>query len=306
MLSKNQKYTVTIESCTVEGYGVCRLDGRAVFVSGVLPGEDWEVLILKVTNTAVWAKGTRMLKASPDRIPNTCPNPCGGCSLRCLRYPAELTVKKQHVDDCLRRLGGQARGTDCIHPSPDTDRCRNKAVFAVGDRDGKAVFGFYRPRSHDIVPVTDCLLQSERCLQAAKAVIDFMNREGISAYCEETGRGTVRHLLWRESDRDAVLCITAARGFGSRTEDLVGFLRRACPFLTGIVLNVNKSRLNTVLAGEFYTLWGRETVRQRFCGVDFEVQPQAFLQVNSLQAEAIYRKVCEWAIPAGEEPEVLD
>ncbi len=53
MLSKNQKYTVTIESCTVEGYGVCRLDGRAVFVSGALPGEDWEVLILKVTNTAV-------------------------------------------------------------------------------------------------------------------------------------------------------------------------------------------------------------------------------------------------------------
>ena len=306
MLSKNQKYTVTIESCTVEGYGVCRLDGRAVFVSGALPGEDWEVLILKVTNTAVWAKGTRMLKASPDRIPNTCPNPCGGCSLRCLRYPEELAVKKQHVDDCLRRLGGQARGTDCIHPSPDTDRCRNKAVFAVGDRDGKAVFGFYRPRSHDIVPVTDCLLQSERCLQTAKAVIDFMNREGISAYCEESGRGTVRHLFWRESDRDAVLCITAARGFGSRTEDLVGFLRRACPFLTGIVLNVNKSRLNTVLAGEFYTLWGRETVRQRFCGVDFEVQPQAFLQVNPLQAEAIYRQVCEWAIPAGEEPEVLD
>ena len=275
MLSKNQKYTVTIESCTVEGYGVCRLDGRAVFVSGALPGEDWEVLILKVTNTAVWAKGTRMLKASPDRIPNTCPNPCGGCSLRCLRYPEELAVKKQHVDDCLRRLGGQARGTDCIHPSPDTDRCRNKAVFAVGDRDGKAVFGFYRPRSHDIVPVTDCLLQSERCLQTAKAVIDFMNREGISAYCEESGRGTVRHLFWR-------------------------------PFLTGIVLNVNKSRLNTVLAGEFYTLWGRETVRQRFCGVDFEVQPQAFLQVNPLQAEAIYRQVCEWAIPAGEEPEVLD
>ncbi len=47
-------------------------------------------------------------------------------------------------------------------------------------------------------------------------------------------------------------------------------------------------------------------MRQRFCGVDFEVQPQAFLQVNPLQAEAIYRQVCEWAIPAGEEPEVLD
>ena len=306
MLTKNQQYTVSIESCTVEGYGVCRLDGRAVFVSGALPGEEWEILILKVTNTAVWAKGIRMITASPDRIPNTCPNPCGGCSLRHLDYPAELAVKKQHVDDCLRRLGGQEKESDCIHPSPLIDRCRNKAVFAVGERDGKAVFGFYRPRSHDLIPVSDCLLQTERCLQAAGAVTDFMNREGISAFCEETGKGTVRHIFWRESDRDAVLCITAARGFGSRTDALVSFLRSACPFLTGIVLNINKSRLNTVLAGEFHTLWGCETVRQSFCGVDFEVHPQAFLQVNPLQAEAIYQKVLEWALPEGTEPDILD
>jgi 23S rRNA (uracil1939-C5)-methyltransferase len=306
MLTKNQQDTVTIESCTVEGYGVCRLDGRAVFVSGALPGESWEIRILKVTNTAVWAKGLRLLEASADRIANTCPNPCGGCSLRHLDYPAELAIKKRHVDDCLRRLGGQEKETDCIHPSPVIDRCRNKAVFAVGELDGTAVFGFYRPRSHDLIPVADCLLQSERCLQAAMAVTDFMNHEGISAYCEESGKGTVRHIFWRESDRDAVLCITAARGFGSRTEALVEFLRAACPFLTGIVLNINKSRLNTVLAGEFYTLWGCETVRQRFCGVDFAVHPQAFLQVNPLQAEAIYRKVLEWAIPEGTELEVLD
>ena len=306
MLTKNQKYTVTIESCTVEGYGICRLDGRAVFVSGALTGESWEILILKVTNTAVWAKGIRLITPSPERIPNTCPNPCGGCSLRHLSYPAELAVKKQHVDDCLRRLGGQKKGTDCIHASPDIDRCRNKAVFAVGERGGKAVFGFYRPRSHDLVPVSDCLLQSERCLQAAKAVTDFMNREGIPVYSEETGKGTVRHLFWRESDKSAVICITAVRGFGARTGVLVDFLRRTCPFLTGIVLNINKSRLNTVLAGEFYILWGSETVCQRFCGVEFEIQPQAFLQVNPRQAEAIYRKVCEWAVPVDTKPEVLD
>ena len=299
-------YTVIIESCTVEGYGVCRLDGRAVFVSGALPGEECEIQILKVTNTAVWAKSRRLLAAQPARIPNTCPNPCGGCSLRHLDYAEELKIKKQHVDDCLRRLGGQEKETDCIHPSPLVDRYRNKAVFAVGERDGKAVFGFYRPRSHDLIPVSDCLLQSEHCLQAAKAVTDFMNREGISPYREETGKGTVRHIFWRESDRDAVLCITAARGFGSRTEALVAFLRDTCPFLTGIVLNINKSRLNTILTGEFYTLWGSETVRQRFCGAEFEVQPQAFLQVNPQQAEAIYEKVREWAIPTGTKPEILD
>ena len=306
MLTKNQQYTVSIESCTVEGYGVCRLDGRAVFVSGALPGEEWEILILKATNSAVWAKGIRLIAASDARIANDCPNPCGGCSLRHLEYAAELAVKKQHTDDCLRRLGGQEKGTDCIHPSPAIERYRNKAIFAVGEREGKAVFGFYRPRSHDLIPITDCLLQSERCLRAARAVTDFMNREGIAAYCEERGKGTVRHIFWRESERDAVLCITAARGFGGRTEALVAFLRGECPFLTGIVLNINKARLNTVLAGEFYTLWGSGSVRQDFCGVEFAVQPQAFLQVNPRQAEAIYEKVREWAVPEGSRAEILD
>ena len=47
MLTKNQKAEVLIESCTPEGYGVCRLEGRAVFVSSALEGERWEILILK-------------------------------------------------------------------------------------------------------------------------------------------------------------------------------------------------------------------------------------------------------------------
>ena len=67
MLTKNQKAEVLIESCTPEGYGVCRLEGRAVFVSSALEGERWEILILKVTATAVWAKGLRLLEGSEER-----------------------------------------------------------------------------------------------------------------------------------------------------------------------------------------------------------------------------------------------
>ena len=47
MLTKNQRAEVLIESCTPEGYGVCRLEGRAVFVSSALEGERWEILILR-------------------------------------------------------------------------------------------------------------------------------------------------------------------------------------------------------------------------------------------------------------------
>ena len=134
------------------------------------------------------------------------------------------------------------------------------------------------------------------------------NRPRLDQYQHRQGPIHIRrrNIFWRESDADAVLCIVAARGFGSRTAALLDSLRSACPFLTGIVLNVNKSRLNTILSGDFFTLWGSESVRQRFCDVQFSVQPQAFLQVNPLQAEAIYRKVQEWALTEKSEPEILD
>ena len=295
-MKKNQVFTVRIDSCTPEGFGVCHIEGRAVFVQGALEKEDWEILILKVTNTAVFAKALRCVSPSGDRIPQDCPNPCGGCTLRHAAYEKELEIKRRYVDDCLRRIGGLDLTCSEIHPAPDTLRYRNKAVFAVSTIDGKAEFGFYRPRSHTLVPVRDCLLQSSSCITAAEAVIDFMNRNSIQPYDETTGKGVVRHLFWRESrSGDAVLCIVAARGFGSLTASLTEELRMRCPFLTGIVLAVNKGRLNTVLDGVFYTLWGDPDITEEFCGVSFRIAPRAFLQVNVLQAEAIYEKVREYA-----------
>ena len=296
MLTKNQRAEVRIDACTPEGYGVCRLEGRAVFVASAMTGEHWEILILKVTASAVWAKGLRLLEASPERCDPDCPNLCGGCTLRHMRYEEELRVKKEHVDDCLRRLGKQSSVTSAIRPSPLAERYRNKAIFAVDTVAGKPAFGFYRPRTHTLVPVRDCLLQSEESLRAARAVIDFMQIHGVPAYEEQSGKGTVRHIFWRESRHgERVLCIVAARGFGSLTDALTTHLREQCPFLTGIVLNINKTRGNTVLAGEFYPLWGNPAVTETLCGSAFEIAPQAFLQINPPQAEALYQKALDYA-----------
>ncbi len=296
MLKKNQTAEVYIDGCTPEGYGVCRLDGRAVFVSDALRGERCEVLILKVTNHAVWAKCLRILEASPERLEADCPHLCGGCTLRNMTYEEELRVKKEHVDDCLRRIGGQNKCSLNIHPSPSISRYRNKAIFAVDTAEGKTAFGFYRPRSHKLVPVEDCLLQSEVCLRAAHAVAAFLNVYRIPAYNEQTCKGVIRHLFWRESGLgDRVICIVAARGFGNLTNELVNWLRREIPELTGIVLNINKTKGNTVLTGDFYTLWGNPCVRESLCGNVFEIAPQAFLQINPAQAELLYAKALEFA-----------
>ena len=81
-LAKNQRYTARVESFNSQGHGVCRIGDRAVFLPGAIPGELWELLILKVTASAVYAKGLHCLEASEHRCIPPCPayGKCGGCA----------------------------------------------------------------------------------------------------------------------------------------------------------------------------------------------------------------------------------
>ena len=298
-LMKNQIHTVTIDGYAEDGSGVCRVEGCAVFVPRAIPGERWEIKILKAGKSYAYARGETLLSPSPARIEPDCPvyGKCGGCDCRHLCYEEELRFKLAKVNDALGRIGKQTLRAEEILGSDQLEAYRNKGIFAVGTLDGMAVSGFYRERSHQTVPVDSCRIQDELSRRAARTVTDFMNANGIPAYDEADDSGVVRHIFCRRAvKRDGrVLCIVARRGFGAKTEALVGALREACPELTGIVLNVNKSRGNTVLAGDFHTLWGEPDIVDELCGLEFEIAPQAFFQVNPPQAEKLYRKALEYA-----------
>ena len=298
-IQKNEIYTVTIDGYSSEAFGVCRVAGRAVFVPRAIPGEEWEIRIVKVTNAAVYARGEKLLKPSPARTEPACPyyGKCGGCDAWHMDYAEELRFKLARVNDALRHIGKQTLQAGEILGGDTTLRYRNKAIFAVAERDGQPAFGFFRERSHELIPIEDCLIQSELSVRAAKALVSFMREHGIPVYREEDGKGVVRHVFCREAchGTEAVACIVAARGFGALTGALVEALRSACPELSGIVLNVNKTRSNTVLTGDFYTLWGKVALEDTLCGLSFEIAPQAFFQVNPPQAEKLYRRALEYA-----------
>ncbi len=308
-LRKNNVYTVTIDGWSSEGLGVCHLNGRAVFVPHALPGEQWVIKLLKVTGSAVYAKGERLLLTSPGRVEPDCPyyGKCGGCDTRHMSYEEELRFKLDRVNAALFHIGKQRVRAKEILGSEQTQSYRNKAIFAVANHNGMPAFGFYRERSHELIPVLNCLLQTELSCRCADAVTEFLRSEGLSAYDEESGRGTVRHVFCRQAAKtaDALLCITSAKGFGAKTEALIAHLRARCPELTGIVLNINKTRGNTVLSGDFYTLWGEAVLHDYLCGLAFEIAPQAFFQINPPQAERLYEKAAEYAA-AGPEDLVFD
>ncbi len=299
ILKKNQIHTVTIDAYSSDACGICRLNGLAVFVPKTIPGEVWEIQLLKVQKNCAYARGIKLILPSPARVEAGCPvyGKCGGCDCRHMSYEEELRFKLRKVNDALQRIGKQRFTVDEIVGSERIEHYRNKGILAVGASESGTAAGFYRERSHQLIPVASCAIQDELTHRAAAAVTAFMDENGFAPYDEQAGTGTVRHLFCRRAFHgdDRMLCIVSRSGFGPRTQALVAAIRKTCPELTGIVLNVNKSTGNTVLTGSFHTLWGKGEIRDTLCGLSFDIAPQAFFQINPPQAERLYTRVLEYA-----------
>ena len=304
-LRKNDIREVTIEGYSAEGLGVARVEGRVVFVHGAVRGERCQVRVLKVLKNMAFGRVERVLEPAPARREPDCPHypACGGCDFRHISYEEELSAKRQRVEDALRRVGGADVAVEEILGSEAVDGYRNKCQFPVSP-DGRA--GFYRARSHQVIPAADCRLQSPQAGAAARAVEGYLADLDVPAYDEGTGRGLLRHIYVRTNAAgQALVCLVVNGTELPREEELVRRIRAACPETVGIVLNTNTRDTNVVLGDTYRTLWGEDALEDTLCGLTFRLSIPAFYQVNRSQAERLYGKAAELAGLTGRET-VLD
>ena len=164
MLEKNKVYDAEITRLSSEGSGVCRVQEIAVFVPGTAVGDFIRVKIVKVLSRYAFGIVDEIITPSTDRCrerESSCVihQKCGGCVFRHISYEAECRAKNDIVRDAFTRIGGLSPTFDEFIPAEISDRYRNKAQYPLALLNGKAVCGFYAPRSHRVIPVEDCRLQ---------------------------------------------------------------------------------------------------------------------------------------------------
>lgn len=296
LLEKNKVYECTVNGYTAEGMGVARVEGMAVFIPCSAAGDRLEVKIVKVSKNFAYGRIEKILEPSPERIEPRCPvfPKCGGCAFQHISYDEELRLKGQRVEDALRRIGGF---NISIGPAHGSDRrgYRNKAQFPVGVVNGRTRFGFYRERSHEVVPTEECMLQNDSANALARAVCTWMDEAGALPYDEESGKGIIRRIYVRSGSQGCHLCIVAASNKLPKTHRLVEIARAACNELSGITVNVNDGRTNRIMGEQCFTIWGESKLSDILLGLKFELSPLSFYQVNHDQAERLYQKALEYA-----------
>ena len=261
-MQKNEEYIVDIIDNGFEGEGIAKINNFTVFIPGAIKGEKIKILIVKVTSSYAFGKILEILKASEYRCnPVDCATykRCGGCNLRHIQYKETLNMKKNTVQNLVNKNLKQKIEVEQTIGMENPYNYRDKAQFPVGvDKKGNPVVGVFANRTHEIIPIDKCLIQTDDSQEIAKFICEFAKENNIAIYDETKQTGILRHIIIRTGIRtNEIMCILVIKEdkFASE-EKLVKKLIHKFKNIKTIVKNINSKNTNVILGKKNINLYG--------------------------------------------------
>lgn len=102
-----QTYRITAEQMVTGGDCISSIDGKKVFVSLAIPGEELEVAITKEFRDYSQARFVSVLTPSPHRVQPFCPlyGRCGGCNMMHIDGAYQQELRKSILKEAFLREG---------------------------------------------------------------------------------------------------------------------------------------------------------------------------------------------------------
>ena len=300
---KNQFIELSPESLCGNGNAVAKdSDGFVFFVNGGVPGDRIKAKIIKVAKNYAVAIIDEFIEKSEMRISGGCTvgDKCGGCVFQNISYEAECLYKRKMIDDDLERIGGLSLCVSEFYPSQSTEGYRNKAIYPVSaGKDEKMISGYFARNSHRICEHNICLIGKREFTEIRDFVVDFCNKNGVSAYCEETGKGLLRHIYIRSADDGSFILSLILNSDTLLSHELeikfTSLLLEAFPHCVSFVINKNTDNTNSIHGKKWRKVYGDGYLYDTLLGKKFRIAPASFYQVNRNQAELLYSKAAELA-----------
>ena len=293
-LTRGARHEVAVGALAHDGRGVARIDGKAVFVAGALPGERVEVEITRRRRHLDEARLVAIREASPDRVEPRCAHfgVCGGCSLQHLASAAQLAAKQTQLLEDFERIG-HVRPATVLAPltgPPFGYRRRARLGIRYVRKKGRVLAGFRERDAPYLADLSRCEVLVDRFAtlpQALAALVEGLSIRERVPQVELAVADAAAALVFRVMDPPSAADLERLEAFGREV---------------GAAIHLQPGGLDSVRPlGEApplsYTVDGG-AVRIEFAPIDF-------VQVNAALNEAMVRAAIA-ALDPGPDDRVLD
>lgn len=309
-----------------EGKALAKVEGKVVFISGAVPGDTADVLLVK--NKKDWAEGRviRITAPSKERVVPFCQHfgICGGCKWQMLPYAKQLQYKQQEVEQNLRRIGKITLPPILpIIGADKTEQYRNKLEFTFSNKryllpqeitnpslpPAEGAVGFHVPRIFDkVIDIETCFLMDDVNDKIRNTVRSFAKRNNFSFYDIRQHTGWLRNIIIRLcSTGELMVNICLNHDDETNRKILLDHILKELPEITTLLYTINPKWNDSIYDLTPQVYFGKGYVTEKlFTGnnddaFEFKISPKSFFQTNTQQAEKLYSVAKDFAGLTGNE-----
>ena len=300
VVEKNKEYEVAIIDNGYEGEGIAKIDDFTIFINGAIKGEKCKILITKVNKAFAFAKLLEVIESSENRVEPDCPTykRCGGCTLRHIKYEQTLKIKRKMVQNLVNKGLENKIIVNNVIGMEQPYFYRNKLQYPVGvNKKGTPIMGVFASRTHEIIPIQECLIQNKESEKVAKDIFNFIKENKISIYDETTRKGAIRHIIVKIGVKTGeIMCIIVTNEENIRYENkLVENITQKYQNVKTIIKNINNKNTNVILGEKDVILYGGGYIYDKLGKYTFKISAKSFYQTNPIQTEVLYQKAIDYA-----------
>jgi 23S rRNA (uracil1939-C5)-methyltransferase len=272
---------LNIEKLVYGGDGLARLPadergpGKTVFVPFTIDGEQVEAEIVEQKPGFARARSERVLQSSPDRVEPGCVyfGKCGGCQYQHANYARQLEIKSAILRETLQRTAKIELPCELkVHPSPEWNY-RNRTRLKLQTAPQFAL-GYYRPRSHELLPIEECPISSPLINRTIAEIWDAGPRGTIPAEIREV------ELFADDSDQRLLLeAYCEARSIRNSAQKIAESLAQISRNVSGVAV-FEEGRPDAIVEPKRVAAVGEAALTYQTKFAHYRVSAGAFFQVN--------------------------
>jgi len=269
------------------------INNKKYLIHGVIDGED-----ILVDTSGKYPTLKSVVKASEHRINNGCPfqNECGGCQFMHTSYDYETQKKEEYLNELFKPF--RLKNKIILHKMDNPRNYRNKCQMTYKlSKTKKVVCGFYEEYSHNLVTVSDCMLQAKKANEIVKEINKILTKNKITPYDEKTKKGVIRHIFIRygfNSKEVMVVFVTNGEIFPGRN-NVIKDLKALNLGITTMVQNYNSRDTSIVLGDKERVLYGPGFIYEIVGDYNFKISSKSFFQINTIGMKKLYDLAMEKA-----------